>query len=62
MPPGGSSPPVDIFTEGVTDGEKTEAEEMDATDAAEEKRRELLVATDDPAMDRPPPPPVGAPP
>ena len=44
-----------IFTEGVTDGENTDAEEMDATDAAEEKRRELLVVEE--AMDRPPPPP-----
>lgn len=53
------APPValggtrDIFTEGVTDGENTDADEIDATDAAEENRRELLVAEE--AMDRPPP-------
>ncbi len=39
-PPVPPPPPVmlggrSIFTEGVTDGENTDAEEMDATDAAE---------------------------
>lgn len=43
----------DILTEGVTDGENTDADEIDATDAAEEKRRELFVVEE--AMDRPPP-------
>jgi len=46
---------VPILTEGVTEGLKTDAEEMDATEAALLNRRELLVAFE--AMDRPPPPP-----
>jgi hypothetical protein len=41
------------LTEGVTDGLNTLADEMDATDAAEENRREVLVV--DEAVDRPPP-------
>jgi len=41
------------LTEGVTEGLKTDAEEMDATEAALLNRRELLVALE--AMDRPPP-------
>ena len=49
---------VPILTEGVTEGLKTDAEEMDATEAALLNRRELLVALE--AMDRPPPPPVVA--
>ena len=46
---------VPILTEGVTEGLKTDAEEMDATEAALLNRRELLVAFE--AMDLPPPPP-----
>jgi len=41
--------------EGVTDGLNTLAEEMDATDAADENRREVVVVDDDVvAVDLPP--------
>lgn len=41
--------------EGVTDGLNTLAEEMDATDAADENRREVVVDDDVVAVDLPPP-------